>query len=94
MIEHIQISHGANALRPVARQWVGQTFFGAMLRQAREVSLGPEDSPLTGGRGGKAFGSLLDQHLAGAASGGAGEQLVDAIVDRLAPAARDFSEKR
>ena len=80
------IAHNApvdQRLRPVVRQWVGQTFFGAMMRQARETSLGPEDSPLTGGRGGNAFGQLLDQHLAEAASAGTGDQLVDSIVDRL-----------
>ena len=74
----------AAQLRPVARQWVGQTFFGTLLKQARENPLADESSPLSGGRGGSAFSSLLDQHLAERASGGAGEKLVDALVSRIA----------
>ena len=71
-------------LRPVAQQWVGQTFFGTLMRQARQTNLGPEDSPLAGGRGGQAFGEMLDARLAEAASRGVGSKLVDSLVDRLA----------
>ena len=74
----------AAKLRPVARQWVGQTFFGTMLKQARESPLADKDSPFNGGRGGAAFSSLLDQTLSEKASRGAGEKLVDAIVDGIA----------
>ena len=74
----------ANRLRPVARQWVGQTFFGTMMKQARESPLAAKDSPFGGGRGGAAFGALLDQRLAEKASSGSGEKLVNAIVDRIA----------
>ena len=74
----------AAKLRPVARQWVGQTFFGTMMRQARDSPLADKDSPLNGGRGGEAFASLLDQTLSEKASGGAGEKLVNAIVDGIA----------
>lgn len=77
------ISATSQQLRPVARQWVGQTFFGTLMKQARSESLGPEDSPFTGGRGGKAFSAMLDQHLAEAASAGAGGKLVDAVVNQL-----------
>ena len=74
----------ATRLRPVAQQWVGQTFFGTMLKQARESPLADKDGPFGGGRGGAAFSSLLDQTLAEKASRGAGEKLVDALVDRIA----------
>ncbi len=85
MIESTHIHPSvADQLRPVARQWVGQTFFGTMLKQARESSFA-EDSPLSGGRGGQAFGSLLDQHLSEGAAGGAGDRLVESLVRRLAP---------
>ena len=74
----------ASRLRPVARQWVGQTFFGTMMKAARESPLAVENSPFSGGRGGGAFSSLLDQQLAEKAGGGAGEKLVNALVDRIA----------
>ena len=86
MIEttHNATQSTADQLRPVARQWVGQTFFGTLLKQARESSFA-EDSPLSGGRGGQAFGSLLDGHLAEGAASGAGDRLVESLVRRLAP---------
>ena len=71
-------------LRPVAQEWVAQTFFGTLLKQARTGSLGPQDSPLSGGRGGEAFSGLFDQHMARSAAGGVGGRLVDSIVDRIA----------
>lgn len=77
-------SHLAQQLRPVARQWVGQTFFGTLLKQARQNPLADESSPFSGGRGGTAFASLLDQHLAEHAGAGSGEKLVDALVSRIA----------
>jgi|SRR5581483_3735682 len=61
--------------------WVGQAFFGTLLKQMRES---PFKSDLfDGGRGGKAFGSLYDQQLAERMSSGAGHSLVNAIVHRL-----------
>ncbi len=74
----------AEQLRPVVRQWVGQSFFGPMLKEARNTSLASEDSPFSGGRGGNAFGSLMDGHLSEAAGRGTGGQLADAIVRQLA----------
>ena len=74
----------ANRLRPVAQQWVGQTFFGTMLKQARESPLADKDSPFGGGRGGAAFSSLLDQQLAENASRGAGAKLAESIVRQIA----------
>ena len=71
-------------VRPLAREWVGQTFFGTLLKQARDNPLAPEDSPFSGGRGGEAFGSLFDQHMAAAAASGAGAKLVETVVDHVA----------
>ena len=74
----------AAKLRPVVQQWVGQTFFGTMLKQARENSLVDQDNPLSGGRGGQAFGSLLDQRYAELSASKQGGKLVDAIVNQIA----------
>ena len=74
----------ADELRPIVRQWVGQSFFAPMLKEARNSSLAAEDSPFSGGRGGSAFGGLMDQHLAEAAGRGAGGQLAESIVRHLA----------
>lgn len=64
-----------------ARKLVAQTFFGAMLKQMRES---PFKSDLfSGGRGGQAFGSVLDQHLADRMSRAAGEKLVRSIVRKF-----------
>ena len=61
--------------------WVGQTFFGTLLKQMRES---PFKSELfDGGRGGQAFGALYDQHLAERMSRGVGKHLVNAIVNRI-----------
>src|SRR4051812_20826021 len=61
-----------------AQQWVGQTFFGVLLKQMRES---PFKSHLfEGGRGGQAFSSLYDQKLIEHMSRGAGKSLVNAIV--------------
>jgi Rod binding domain-containing protein len=80
----VSLNPTAANLRPLAKQWVGQTFFGTLMRQARESSFMPEDSPLSGGRGGEAFSSMLDARLAEHAGTGAGAKLADALVDRLA----------
>lgn len=68
-------------LRTQTQKWVGQAFFGTMLKQMRDS---PFKSDLfSGGRGGEAFTSMLDQHLAERMSRGAGRSLVDSIVSRL-----------
>lgn len=64
-----------------ARQLVGQTFFGTMLKQMRDS---PFKSELfDGGRGGQAFNSLRDQRMVEQMSRGAGKKLVDSIVRKL-----------
>jgi Rod binding domain-containing protein len=63
------------------KKWVGQTFYGTMLKQMRES---PFKSDLfDGGRGGQAFGAMYDQELSERLSQGAGKQLVDSIVNRI-----------
>ena len=74
----------AAQVRPLARQWVNQTFFGTLLKQARQSPLSEGAHMFTGGRGGNAFGSLLDQHLSEGAGGGSAEKLVDALVNQIA----------
>ncbi len=73
----------AATLKPVVTQWVGQSFYGPMLKQARESSLSPEESPFSGGRGGSAFSSMLDQRLAEGAGRNSADGLVDSIVSQL-----------
>lgn len=64
-----------------ARQLIGQTFFGTMLRQMRES---PFKSDLfEGGRGGQAFSSLYDQKLVEQMSRGAGKKLVASIIRKF-----------
>jgi Rod binding domain-containing protein len=69
------------ALEKHAQVLVSQTFFGTLLKQLRESPFRSE--LFDGGRGGQAFGSLFDQHLAERMSRGAGQKLVRAIVRKL-----------
>jgi Rod binding domain-containing protein len=64
-----------------AEIWVSQTFFGTMLKQLRESPFRSE--LFDGGRGGQAFGSLYDQHLAEHMTRGAGKKLVRSIVRKI-----------
>jgi Rod binding domain-containing protein len=67
------------------RTWVGQTFFGTLLKQMRDS---PFKSELfSGGQGGDAFASLHDQQLSEHMARGAGSKLVHAIVRRIEAAA-------
>lgn len=67
------------------RTWIGQTFFGTLLKQMRDS---PFKSELfSGGQGGQAFSSLHDQQLAEHMARGAGSKLVNAIVRRIEAAA-------
>ena len=64
-----------------AQRWVSQTFFGTLLKQMH-------DSPfkadwVTGGRGGEAFSTLYDQHLADRMARASGRQLVQSIVSQI-----------
>jgi Rod binding domain-containing protein len=68
-------------LRAGVQKWVGLTFFGTMLKQARQ---GPfHSNTFDGGRGGQAFGSMYDQQMAEHMARGAGNKLVNAIVKSI-----------
>ena len=63
------------------RKWVGQTFFGTLLKQ---MSDSPFKSDLfSGGRGGEAFSAMHHQQLAERMASGAGARLVNSIVRRI-----------
>jgi Rod binding domain-containing protein len=63
------------------QKWVGQAFFGTLLKQ---MSNSPFKSEMfSGGRGGEAFSSMHHQHLAERMSRGAGAKLVNSIVRRI-----------
>jgi Rod binding domain-containing protein len=63
------------------QKWVAQTFYGTLLKQVRQSPFHSEK--FEGGRGGEAFGSLYDQHLADHMARGAGKKLVDAIARKI-----------
>ena len=71
----------SNALRNEAEKLVAGTFFGSMLKQMRNSPFRSE--LFDGGRGGQAFGSMYDQHLAERMARGAGKKLVNQIVRKL-----------
>ncbi len=60
---------------------VSNTFFGTILKQMHESPF--KSKIFDGGRGGEAFGSLLDQHLADRMAAGAGSKLVNAMVKAI-----------
>jgi Rod binding domain-containing protein len=69
------------ALVRQAQQWVGQTFFGVLMKQMHQS---PFKSDLfDGGRGGQAFSEMYDQKLIEHMSRGAGNKLVNALVRKL-----------
>src|SRR6187200_2157558 len=68
-------------LEKQAGNLVAQTFFGTLLKQMRESPF--KDELFSGGRGGEAFGSMYDQHLAEHMARGAGKKLVNSIVKRF-----------
>ena len=75
---------GAATQSPLERNaqlLVSQTFFGTLLKQMRQSPFRSE--LFDGGRGGQAFGSLYDQHLAQRMAQGAGRKLVRAIVRKI-----------
>jgi len=49
------------ALRKNVREWVGQVFFGTLLKQMRSEM--NTDNPFNGGKAGQTFGTQLDQTL-------------------------------
>lgn len=71
-------------LRRTVQEFLGQAFYGPMMRQMRESPF--KSDKFEGGRGGAAFSSLLDQTLiqrAAQGSGGIGGNLADAMVRKF-----------
>lgn len=64
-----------------AQKWVAQTFYGTLLKQVRESPF--HSDKFDGGRGGQAFGSLMDQQLAEHMARGVGNKLVNAIARKI-----------
>jgi Rod binding domain-containing protein len=79
-------------IEETARKWVAQTFYGTMLKQMRESPFKSEI--FSGGRGGQAFSSLLDQHLAEHMTRGTGNKLVNAIARKLEAAGNYQKQSR
>jgi hypothetical protein len=69
------------ALVKNAQKWVAQTFYGTLLKQSHESPF--KDKMFSGGRGGEAFGSMLDGQLAERMARGSGNKLVNAIVGKI-----------
>jgi hypothetical protein len=69
-------------LRASVQEMVGQTFFGQMLKIARNSPL--NNKMFHGGRGEQVFGAQLDAEFAKQVGTGTKNSLADAIYDRLA----------
>jgi Rod binding domain-containing protein len=97
-MQHQSISQPAQDIRPVtslvrpqpseheklvqqSQKWVAQSFYGTLLKQARESPF--HSDKFEGGRGGQAFGPLLDQHIAEHMARGAGRRLPEAIARKI-----------
>jgi Rod binding domain-containing protein len=82
-----QHTHKKEALDPhdpltkEAQQLVAQTFYGTLMKQARNSPF--KNETMDGGRGGEAFGEMLDQHLADHMSRSTGSKLVHTLVNKL-----------
>jgi len=68
-------------LNETARKLVAQTFYGPMLKQMRDSPF--KDKLFSGGRGGEAFTSMLDQRLAEHMARSSDSKLVHSIARRL-----------
>jgi Rod binding domain-containing protein len=64
-----------------AQKLVANTFYGTLMKQARNDPFKSE--MMDGGRGGEAFGEMLDQHLADHMSRSTGSKLVRSVVNKL-----------
>lgn len=74
------------------RNWVGETFYGTMLKQMRDDPF--KSKIFDGGRGGEAFGQMFDQRLAQHMAGGVGSKIVRPMVKQmLGNAAKRASEQ-
>jgi Rod binding domain-containing protein len=64
-----------------AQKLVANTFYGTLMKQSRNDPFKSE--MMDGGRGGEAFGEMLDQHLADHMSKGTGSKLVHSLVNKM-----------
>jgi Rod binding domain-containing protein len=64
-----------------AQKLVSQTFYGTLMKQARNSPF--KSDMMDGGRGGEAFGEMLDQHLADHMSKSTGDKLVHSLVNKM-----------
>lgn len=79
-------------LEKVAREVVGQTFFGTLLKQMHDS---PFKSDLfSGGRGEEAFNPMYDQYMVQRMARGTGEKLVRPIVKKFQKAAEAAYRKQ
>jgi Rod binding domain-containing protein len=79
-------------LLDTAQRWVGQTFFGTLLKQMRNS---PFKSELfSGGRAGDAFGAMFDQHLAERMAHSSGRRLAQSIVNQIERAGRHSARSK
>mgnify|MGYP001247317640 CR=1 FL=1 len=74
-------SNQTQLLRQKVDQWVGQVFFGTLMKQVRESPF--KSDIFSGGRGGGAFQQMLDGILVERGSRDLGGRLTDAIVRKL-----------
>ena len=73
------------------KNWVGQTFFGTLMKQMRDS---PFKSDLfSGGRGEQAFGSMYDTHLAQRMAQKLGDRIARPIVKKFQKQAAEAYEK-
>ncbi len=79
-------------LETVARQLVGSTFFGTLLKQMHDSPFKSEI--FSGGRGEQAFSPLMDQQMIERMSRGAGDKLVKKIVKQFHKTAAEAEDKR
>ncbi|MBC7783355.1 MAG: rod-binding protein [Burkholderiales bacterium] len=81
-----------DVLEKSARDLVGQTFFGTLLKQMRDS---PFKSDLfSGGRGEQAFAPMYDSIMASRLTQGAGQKLVTQIVRKFQKAADAAYKKK
>jgi Rod binding domain-containing protein len=63
------------------QKWVGDAFYGTLLKQMRESPF--KSDIFDGGHGGEMFTTLFDQQLADRMSGAAPDKLVQSIVKKI-----------
>jgi len=71
------------------RKWVGQTFYGTLLKQMRDSPFKSE--MFDGGRGGEAFSQLFDQRIADHMTRGVGSKIVRPMVKKILSTPKEAS---